>query len=822
MKGARRLFSALLALVLVCGAARFPADAADSGYEIAVLTAQTLTAGTKFDPDTAPEAENVKAGDIVVLTLGFRNDSGAAVNVAGFAAKLRYNKEQVTPYQGTAPFSRNPYQFNAELLTDYGWSQAGNGDGDGFVSASAGGSDAYAVESGATLVLCRMAFQVNADASGGAATFTLDPDAAKTNVIDETRQSLSLDAFQPFAFTIDAPDNPAEPDTPDNPTAPDTPDNPAQPDNPDNPTEPDTPDNPTDPDTPDNPAQPDDPDAPAQPDNPEEPDTPDNPTDPDAPQGFSVQILRAQTLTAGTKFDPDTAPDAESVKAGDIAVLTLAFRNDSGAAVDVAGFAVRLLYDRTKVTPYARTAPFARQSYQVSKELAGKYIWAQVRNGTRQSFIALSASASNAHSVASGEAAVLCRMAFQVKADAYDGAATFTLDPDTTKTSVTNAQRQKLTLNASQPFNLTIDAGGNAPEDNPDTPTPPDNPDNPAPPDNPDNPAPPDNPDNPPPPDNPDNPPPPDNPDNPAPPDNPDSPPPPDNPDSPPQPDNPDNFTESDTPGNPTELEALEDFSVQVLKAQTLTAGTKFDPNTAPDAANVKAGDIVVLTLGFRNDSGAAVDVAGFAVKLLYDKAKVTPYTGTTPFSRNPYQFNAELSNDYVWSQVGNGNGDGFVSVSGGGSDAYAVESGATLVLCRMAFQVREDAPDGVAAFALSPDTTKTSVTDANRQTLKLNVLQAFHLIVGEGVDPVTYWIDAFALNQSPETLTVALTNPEAVTVAVAFFDADKMCLSVRIADAPAQCGHVEIPLPDASAAKIMLLDSDLKPLCPALDANIA
>ena len=259
-------------------------------------------------------------------------------------------------------------------------------------------------------------------------------------------------------------------------------------------------------------------------------------------------------------------------------------------------------------------------------------------------------------------------------------------------------------------------------------------------------------------------------------------------------------------------------YRIAVLRAQTLTEGTPFDPDTAPDAENVNDGDIVVLTLGFRNDSGAAVNIAGFSVKLLYDKMKVAPYTGTSPFAGKPYQISSELTGEYDWSPMGNGDGNGFVSVACGGSDAYSVQSGATLILCRIAFQANADAFEGAAEFVLDPDKTKTRVIGENSKPLTLDEFQTFYLNAALSCEITA----VFKSDKNEGKLTVEFSNPEAVTVAVAFFNADKRCVSVKMTDAPAQCGSVEIPLPDASEAKVMLLDSDLKPLCSSLGANIA
>lgn len=264
-------------------------------------------------------------------------------------------------------------------------------------------------------------------------------------------------------------------------------------------------------------------------------------------------------------------------------------------------------------------------------------------------------------------------------------------------------------------------------------------------------------------------------------------------------------------------------YEMAVLTAQTLTQGTTFDPNTAPETGSVKAGDIVVLTLGFRNDSGAAVNVAGYAIKLLYDEEKAAPYMGTPPFSISAYQVSTELDNR-GWLQAGNEKKGGSVLVNGISVNAYAVDSGATLVLCRIAFQINADASNGAAAFAFDPNETR--VIDKNRQPLALNAFQPFDLTISADAASVPCEIIAVSTDKRAGTMTVTLSNPEAVTVAAAFFNADKRFVSAGIAAAQAQCGSVEIPLPDGLPApfkaRVALLDSYCTPLCSGFDANVA
>ncbi|MBR4545937.1 MAG: hypothetical protein IKO14_08230 [Oscillibacter sp.] len=243
-------------------------------------------------------------------------------------------------------------------------------------------------------------------------------------------------------------------------------------------------------------------------------------------------------------------------------------------------------------------------------------------------------------------------------------------------------------------------------------------------------------------------------------------------------------------------------FSLTVSGIQRLTPGAAFDPGTAPEVAAVSPEDVFVLTVAFRNDTAAAVDVSGFTVKLWYDAAKVTPYTGTAPFTRNPYQSNNGLTRDYQWIFSGNTSKDGFISVSAVGSDAYAVAANSELVLARMAFQASADA-SGEAAFTF--DGVKTDIINASRKSLSLAAFQPVRVALGE-VPPCAI--------TSVTAGRVTLTNPAPVTLAVSCFDADGKFVSASTRSVPADAGSVPVDFGDARKAYVMLFDDNFRPLC--------
>lgn len=241
-------------------------------------------------------------------------------------------------------------------------------------------------------------------------------------------------------------------------------------------------------------------------------------------------------------------------------------------------------------------------------------------------------------------------------------------------------------------------------------------------------------------------------------------------------------------------------IQITVCGVQRLTAGAAFDPNAAPQVSAAVPGDIIVLTIGFRNASAAAVDITGFAAKLLFEPAKVTPYTGTAPFARKPYQVSPDFASTYDW-QVNTGNtAEGYVMTAAAGTEVVTTAPGATLVLARVAFQVNAGA-SGTLDFSFGLAGQKTSLTDARQQTL-IPAAPTYRLPVN------AYAITAVDGNY------VTLTNPAPVTLSVARFDADGKFLSANLLPVPANAGRLSVALADAPRVSFALLDSACRPLC--------
>ena len=70
--------------------------------------------------------------------------------------------------------------------------------------------------------------------------------------------------------------------------------------------------------------------------------------------------------------------------------------------------------------------------------------------------------------------------------------------------------------------------------------------------------------------------------------------------------------------------------------------------------------------------------------------------------------------------------------------------------------------------------------------------------------------------------LTVAFTNLYPVTVAAAYFGADGKFMSACLESVQASAGTAEFPLPtDAKTARVILCDTDCRPLCEPYEANV-
>lgn len=90
----------------------------------------------------------------------------------------------------------------------------------------------------------------------------------------------------------------------------------------------------------------------------------------------------------------------------------------------------------------------------------------------------------------------------------------------------------------------------------------------------------------------------------------------------------------------------------------------------------------------------------------------------------------------------------------------------------------------------------------------------------GDDPAPVVYAITDAVTNNG--NLSVTLTNPAAVTVAVAYFDANGQFLSANLRDVEASAGSVEVALsPDAKTARVMLYDNDCRPVCDPFEAKL-
>ena len=113
MQKMRRLFSAFLAWAVLVSMLTIPAGAAGD-YELTVLSMQTFPAGTTtYDASAASATSDTgkisaQQDEIVVLTVGFKNNTSSAVGIGAFGVRLSYDKDKLELYP---LFGRNAYQL---------------------------------------------------------------------------------------------------------------------------------------------------------------------------------------------------------------------------------------------------------------------------------------------------------------------------------------------------------------------------------------------------------------------------------------------------------------------------------------------------------------------------------------------------------------------------------------------------------------------------------------------------------------------------------------------------------------------------------------
>ena len=131
---------------------------------------------------------------------------------------------------------------------------------------------------------------------------------------------------------------------------------------------------------------------------------------------------------------------------------------------------------------------------------------------------------------------------------------------------------------------------------------------------------------------------------------------------------------------------------LSVLSAQVFPAGTTTYNASAASATSAKPGEIVVLTVGFKNRAALAVDIGAFGARLSYDKSKLELYN---LFGNNAYQIGADFASDWMTSPNVNANND-YVSIAAFASGyANTLAANSQVVMARFAFQVKSGAADG-------------------------------------------------------------------------------------------------------------------------------
>ena len=177
-----------------------PAPTPAGNDELSVLSAQVFPAGTTTYNASAASATSAKPGEIVVLTVGFKNRAALAVDIGAFGARLSYDKSKLELYN---LFGNNAYQIGADFASDWMTSPNVNANNDYVSIAAFASGDAVTIANNGQVVMARFAFRVKSGAADGAVKFTFND--AKSYVADENNQRFTLAAFADFTLTVTTP-----------------------------------------------------------------------------------------------------------------------------------------------------------------------------------------------------------------------------------------------------------------------------------------------------------------------------------------------------------------------------------------------------------------------------------------------------------------------------------------------------------------------------------------------------------------------------------------------------------------------------------------
>ena len=186
-----------------------PAPTPAGNDELSVLSAQVFPAGTTTYNASAASATSAKPGEIVALTVGFKNDTNAVLDIGAFGARLSYDKDKLELYN---LFGNNAYEVGADFSGDWMTSPNVNANNDYVNIASFASGDPVTIAANGQVVMARFAFQVKSGAADGATQFIFD--AARSYVADGANQRVTLAAFAPFTLTVTTPTPTPTPTTP--------------------------------------------------------------------------------------------------------------------------------------------------------------------------------------------------------------------------------------------------------------------------------------------------------------------------------------------------------------------------------------------------------------------------------------------------------------------------------------------------------------------------------------------------------------------------------------------------------------------------------
>ena len=200
----KRVINVLLSIVMVVSlltgiSMNVNAEGTARDYELVITDVQKATAdgagNVTFDAATAETVSVAESGDVLVVTLGIKNNTETGLFPVSFQLRMYYDSDTVTPY---ALFDDNMEIANAVgLKSTYMWAARAEENTYIKMAAASSSTKGFEIAGGTTKDIFQLAFQVNGDVTEGTAQFWFDQSAPQTEFYqnDGTGGEVAVDIY---------------------------------------------------------------------------------------------------------------------------------------------------------------------------------------------------------------------------------------------------------------------------------------------------------------------------------------------------------------------------------------------------------------------------------------------------------------------------------------------------------------------------------------------------------------------------------------------------------------------------------------------------